>query len=140
MIIIKVLNVSMDQKGIATADLLFATLIAVVIFASLLSTIGNEVAMTQTGDLGQARMIGERLASSISTVFINGNGYTMNITLPNEINYNLNVNNSGLFVIFNGKQVKINLIPKANISSVNMTQGQKYLIKNNNGTITFTLI
>jgi len=130
----------MDQKGIATADLLFATLIAVVIFASLLSTIGNEVAMTQTGDLGQARMIGERLASSISTVFINGNGYTMNITLPNEINYNLNVNNSGLFVIFNGKQVKINLIPKANISSVNMTQGQKYLIKNNNGTITFTLI
>lgn len=130
----------MDQKGIATADLLFATLIAVVIFASLLSTIGNEVAMTQTGDLGQARMIGERLASSISTVFINGNGYSMNITLPNEINYNLNVNNSGLFVIFNGKQVKINLIPKANISSVNMTQGQKYLIKNNNGTITFTLI
>lgn len=130
----------MDQKGIATADLLFATIIAIVIFASLISTIGNEVAMTQTGDLGQARMIGERLASSINTVFINGNGYTMNITLPNDINYNLNINNSGLFVISNAKQLKINLIPKANISSVNMTQGQKYLIKNNNGTITFTLI
>lgn len=130
----------MDQKGIATADLLFATLIAIVIFASLISSVSNEMNKTQTGDLGQARMIGERLASSISTVFINGNGYTMNTTLPNNINYNLNVNNSGLFVIFNGKQVKINLIPKANISSVNMTQGQKYIIKNNNGTITFTSI
>ena len=130
----------MDQKGIATADLLFATLIAIVIFASLISSVSNEMNKTQTGDLGQARMIGERLASSINTVFINGNGYTMNTTLPNNINYNLNVNNSGLFVIFNGKQVKINLIPKANISSVNMTQGQKYIIKNNNGTITFTLI
>ncbi|MDP3035879.1 MAG: hypothetical protein Q8M97_12350 [Methanobacteriaceae archaeon] len=131
---------SMDQKGIATADLLFATLIAIVIFASLISSVSNEMNKTQTGDLGQARMIGERLASSINTVFINGNGYTMNTTLPNNINYNLNVNNSGLFVIFNGKQVKINLIPKANISSVNMTQGQKYIIKNNNGTITFTSI
>lgn len=130
----------MDQKGIATADLLFATLIAIVIFASLISSVSNEMNKTQTGDLGQARMIGERLASSINTVFINGNGYTMNTTLPNNINYNLNVNNSGLFVIFNGKQVKINLIPKANISSVNMTQGQKYIIKNNNGTITFTSI
>ncbi|MDP3623353.1 MAG: hypothetical protein Q8R66_05410 [Methanobacteriaceae archaeon] len=131
---------SMDQKGIATADLLFATLIAIVIFASLISSVSNEMNKTQTGDLGQARMIGERLASSINTVFINGNGYTMNTTLPNNINYNLNVNNSGLFVIFNGKKVKINLIPKANISSVNMTQGQKYIIKNNNGTITFTSI
>ncbi|MDO9045696.1 MAG: hypothetical protein Q7U35_10390 [Methanobacteriaceae archaeon] len=131
---------SMDQKGIATADLLFATLIAIVIFASLISSVSNEMNKTQTGDLGQARMIGERLASSINLVFINGNGYSMNTTLPNNINYNLNVNNSGLFVIFNGKQVKINLIPKANISSVNMTQGQKYIIKNNNGTITFTLI
>lgn len=130
----------MDQKGIATADLLFATLIAIVIFASLISSVSNEMNKTQTGDLGQARMIGERLASSINTVFINGNGYTMNTTLPNNINYNLNVNNSGLFVIFNGKKVKINLIPKANISSVNMTQGQKYIIKNNNGTITFTSI
>ncbi|MDO9627359.1 MAG: hypothetical protein Q7I96_07030 [Methanobacteriaceae archaeon] len=130
----------MDQKGIATADLLFATLIAIVIFASLISSVNNEMNKTQTGDLGQARMIGERLASSINTVFINGNGYTMNTTLPNNINYNINVNNSGLLVIFNGKQVKINLIPKANISSVNMTQGQKYIIKNNNGTITFTSI
>lgn len=129
-----------DQKGIATADLLFATLIAIVIFASLISSVSNEMNKTQTGDLGQARMIGERIASSINTVFINGNGYTMNTTLPNDINYNLNVNNSGLFVIFKGNQVKINLIPKVNISSVNMTQGQKYMIKNNNGTITFTLI
>jgi hypothetical protein len=132
--------VPIDQKGIATADLLFATLIAIVIFASLISSVSNEMNKTQTGDLGQARMIGERIASSINTVFINGNGYTMNTTLPNDINYNLNVNNSGLFVIFKGNQVKINLIPKVNISSVNMTQGQKYMIKNNNGTITFTLI
>jgi len=55
-----VINVSMDQKGIATADLLFATLIAIVIMGTMISTISNEMNKSQSGDFGAIRLVGEK--------------------------------------------------------------------------------
>ncbi|PKL66744.1 MAG: hypothetical protein CVV28_09525 [Methanobacteriales archaeon HGW-Methanobacteriales-1] len=133
----------MDQKGIATADLLFATLIAIVIMASMVSTIGNEVSKSQSGDLGTIRVVGEKVAETVNIVYTNGNGYAMNLTLTNvtnSSNYTIGVSNGGVLVNYQGKTININTLPKINVTSVNMTQGKKYLVKNNNGTITFTLI
>lgn len=138
-----VINVSMDQKGIATADLLFATLIAIVIMASMVSTIGNEASKSQSGDLGTIRVVGEKVAETVNIVYTNGNGYAMNLTLTNvtnSSNYTIGVSNGGVLVNYQGKTININTLPKINVTSVNMTQGKMYLVKNNNGTITFTLL
>ncbi|MBI4812850.1 MAG: hypothetical protein HY802_00210, partial [Methanobacterium sp.] len=88
---------SMDQKGIATADLLFATLIAIVIMGSMVSTINNEMNKSQSGDLGTIRVVGEKVAQTVNTVYTNGNGYNMNLTLTNVTNvsnYTIGVDNS----------------------------------------------
>jgi hypothetical protein len=133
----------MDQKGIATADLLFATLIAIVIMGSMVSTINNEMNKSQSGDLGTIRVVGEKVAQTVNTVYTNGNGYNMNLTLTNVTNvsnYTIGVDNSGVSVYYSGKVIKINTIPNSNVSSINLTQGKMYSVKNNNGTITFTLI
>jgi len=133
----------MDQKGIATADLLFATLIAIVIMGSLVSSINNEMNKSQSGDLGTIRVIGEKVAQTVNVVYTNGNGYNMNLTLTNvtnSSNYTISVNNSGVAVNYNGKTININTIPKTNVTSANLTQGKRYLVKNVNGTISFTMI
>jgi len=138
-----VINVSMDQKGIATADLLFATLIAIVIMATMISTISNEMNKTQSGDFGAIRVVGEKVAQTVNTVYTNGNGYSMNLTMTNVTNsssYTIRVNNSGVLVNYTGKTVNINIVPKTNITTATMTQGQKYAVRNINGTISFTQI
>ena len=106
----------MDQKGIATADLLFATLIAIVIMGSLVSSINNEISKSQSGDLGNIRVIGEKVAESVNIVYTNGNGYNMNLTLTNvtnSSNYTISVDNNGVKVNYNGKIINISTIPKS---------------------------
>jgi len=129
-----------DNKGIATADLLFATLIFLIIAVGFVNMISSEMTKTNTSELGKARMLGERIAETINTVYINGNGYAINITLPTDYAFTARVDNTTrtLIITYNGKTTNMTLIPTS-ISNVNMTTGQRYIIKNQNGTITFTL-
>lgn len=130
----------MDSKGIASVDLLLATLVAFVIFGSFVSLISTETGNVQTSELAQTRVIGERIASTINTVYTSGNGYTVNMTLPNDnLTYTAQVKTNGtLTMTYNGQSFDILLTPRTNISAVTMTHGQRYKITNNNGTITFT--
>lgn len=133
----------MDQKGIATADLLFATLIAIVIMASMVATISNETSKSQSGDLGNVRIISEKVAESVNIVYTNGPGYALNLTLTNvstTSNYTITVDNDGVLANFTGKTIKINIIPKTNVSTVTLNQGQKYMVQNINGSINITAI
>jgi hypothetical protein len=134
---------TMDQKGIATADLLFATLIAIVIMASMVATISNETSKSQSGDLGNVRIISEKVAESVNIVYTNGPGYALNLTLTNvstTSNYTITVDNDGVLANFTGKTIKINIIPKTNVSTVTLNQGQKYMVQNINGSINITAI
>ncbi len=132
---------SLDSKGQASAELILATVVFMVIALSLFQLASAEMDKTDTGNLGQARMIGESLAETINTVYINGPGYSANISLPNDFTYTASVvpgtGNSTLYVNYSNQIIPIKLIP-TNINSKTMNSGQTYIIKNNNGTIAFT--
>lgn len=130
----------LDDKGIASAELIFATLIFLIVITSLLNLTSTEMTKNQTAELGEVRIAGERIASAINTVFINGPGYAANVTLPSDLTFTADVSTNGsLTMNYKGNSTVIKLIPK-NVTSVTMNPGQKYLIKNVNGTITFTLL
>lgn len=139
--VIEEINLNLDNRGIATVDLLFATLIFLIIVVGFVNLISSEMDKTQAGELGKARMLGERIAEAINTVYINGRGYSVNLTLPSDFNFTAYVNSAGyVTVTYKGNNTTINLISKSNLTNVTMTTGQRYQVKNNNGTITFTLL
>ena len=132
---------SLDSKGQASAELILATVVFMVIALSLIQLASSEMDKTSAGNLGQARMVGEAMAETINTVYINGPGYSINMTLPNNFTYTASVvpgtGNSTLYINYSNQIIPIKLIP-SNISSKNMNSGQTYIVKNNNGTIVFT--
>lgn len=130
-----------DNQGVATVDLLFATLIAMIIIGSLISIIGGETDRAATSELGRARMVGERVATTINTVYTNGRGYSANITIPSDMDIKVDVTTNGwVKVNYAGSTIDIRLVPKTNINSVTMNKGEKYTAFNDNGTIKFTKI
>ena len=76
----------LDKKGQASAELILATVVFLVIAGSLISLTSSEMDKADVGNLGQARMTGEALAETINTVYINGPGYSANLTLQNLSN------------------------------------------------------
>ena len=129
----------MDEKGQASAELIFVTLIVIVIAAGLVNFISNETNQNQTGNLGQARMAGENIAEVLNTVYDNGPGYTINLTIPATPTLSAFVNSNSLLILCAGQNISINTIP-TNINSATLNSGHKYNITNNNNTIQFNQI
>ena len=131
---------SLDSKGQASAELILATVVFMVIALSLFQLVSSGMDKTDSGNLGQVRMIGESVAETINTVYINGPGYSANITLPSSpANYTVNVNSNGnLSVLYHTNNITIKLIPTKITSSGAMTSGTTHQVTNNNGTIKFT--
>ena len=71
----------LDNKGQASAEFIFITLIAVIVIGSLVSVIGSNQAKTQVGDLGAATVMGQKIAETVNTAYINGNGYSLTLNL-----------------------------------------------------------
>ncbi|MGZ7046974.1 MAG: hypothetical protein ACXVHP_01670 [Methanobacterium sp.] len=121
---------------------MLVTLIFLIIAGSLINLTGSAVDKTQTGTLGEIRMIGERIAETVNTVYLNGNGYSINMTLPNttdhKTNYMANVttinNTAYVKMQYGPNYINIKLIP-INVQSVNMNNGMKYNVTNENGII-----
>lgn len=137
------MEIILDDKGIASAELIFVTLIFLIIAGSIINLTGSAVDKTQTGTLGEVRMIGERIAETINTVHLNGNGYSINMTLPNTTNNKTNytvivnsINNTAYVKMVYGSNITIKLIP-TNVQSVVMDSGHKYKVFNDNGLIKF---
>ena len=70
-----------DDKGQASAEFIFITFIVIVLVGGLVSMVGSNQVKTQAGDVGGARVMGEKIAETINTVYINGNGYSINMNL-----------------------------------------------------------
>lgn len=131
----------MDFKGQISVDLLFATLIAIIIVGSFVALITGGTEKTQTAEFGRARMVGERIAEAINTVYINGRGYNLNLTMPatSDLDMTADVTSTGYVnVAYQGRTTSIRLIPRTNITSATLSSGNVYNIRNNNGTITIT--
>lgn len=130
-----------DNRGLASAELLFVTLIFLIMAGGLINLANSEMGITETGNLGEVRMIGERIAEVINTAYINGNGYSINMSLPNDFNYTACINSGGFINMkYNNQNITVKVLPVDKIQDITMTNGQRYAVKNNNGTITFTLI
>ncbi|MGZ7096031.1 MAG: hypothetical protein ACXVHU_06125 [Methanobacterium sp.] len=118
-----------------------------IIAGSLINLTGSAVDKTQTGTLGEIRMIGERIAETVNTVYLNGNGYSINMTLPNTTNNKSNYmaivnstnNTASVKMQYGSSYINIKLIP-INVQSVVMNNGHKYKVYNDNGTIKFSAL
>ncbi len=141
-----------DNKGQASAEFIFVTLIVIIIIGGLVSTIGSTQNKTQTGDLGGARVMGEKIAETVNTVYINGNGYAidMNLTTLNQsmtstaypFGFTASISNSSgrgvVTVTSGGSSVGVNLIPMKFNGTSNLDNNNLYHVKNINGTIQIT--
>ena len=129
----------MDEKGFGSIEFLFVTLIALIMIAGLSSMVSSETIQTQTGDIAQTRMTGEKMAEIINTVYMNGAGYTIGLSVPSSTTVYIN-NPSGSLSIYsakNGANISIKIIPK-NIQNSTLTAGNNYNVTHaSNGTIMF---
>jgi len=126
-----------DNRGFASAEFIFITLIALIIMAGMITLISSEMDKTQTGDLGQARILGEKIATTINTVYANGNGYSIDLLMP-ATPFNVSVT-PGYVNVFNTSRnvnITIKLIAQ-NITTSTLNRNSKYHVINN-GTIIFT--
>ncbi|OEC84877.1 MULTISPECIES: hypothetical protein [Methanobacterium] len=130
----------LDKNGQASAELIFVTVIFLVIAAGMIQLTGSEMNKADTGSIAQVRMIGESVAETINTVYINGNGYSINLTMPNKtFDYTAYVSGAGnISMEYNNQNITIKLIPVNSTEPVTISPGQSYIVKNVNGTITFT--
>lgn len=91
-------------------------------------------------ELGNARMIGENVAETLNKVYAGGNGHSIYLKMPENINgknYEVIVNSTGTYVKINGltgKSFKTPHLISNSISlkneAVTLQNNQAYLIKN----------
>ena len=139
----------LDNKGQASAEFIFVTLVAIIVIGSLISVIGNNQAKTVSGDVGGATVMGQKIAETINTAYINGNGYSLTLNLS-TLNTGMNSttlpfaftaaisNSTGTGVVTvttGGNNINVNLIPKKFSGTSNLNNNQVYTVTNVNGTI-----
>ncbi len=134
----------LDNRGLASAELLFVMLIALIIIGGMVSLINTQMDNTQTGDLGVARIQGEKIATAVDTAYKNGKGYSIDISFPsgeNFVNFTAYVTNDGyVTVVYPGKTpMKIKLTTTKIFTNYTLSSSNKYRIVNN-GNITITSI
>lgn len=126
----------LDDRGMATAELIFVTFIALVVIGAMLSMVNDEMNQNQVGNLAEARMAGENIASALNTVYINGNGYSVTIRLDPDPPYKAVITGANNITIFaEGGNVTIPIIARGFNSTYNLTSGKNYQISKNNGLI-----
>ena len=132
-------SMKLDNKGMATAELLFVTLIALVVIGAMLSLVSNELSQEQTASLGEARITGENIAQALNTVYNGGNGSTVDIRLDPDPSFMAVIQNgtTDLTLFTGGKNVTIKIIPRDfNNGTYTLYSGSNYRIINNNNTLT----
>lgn len=134
----------MENRGVMTVDLIFATLLIIVIAGSIITVVSDRTnSVSQTEELSKARMTADNVAEAINKVYSGGTGHSANISLPENITnkeYCVNVNSSGVYVKIGGMIGQAHIIPKKvsnsyllDESEINMQCGSTYSIKNVNG-------
>jgi hypothetical protein len=141
-----------DNKGQFSAEFIFVTLIVLVIMGGFISLIGSTQDKAQTGDTGGARVLGEKIAETINTAYINGDGYSIDLDLRtlnqalsssgSAFSFTATITNSSsngmVTVTTGGKNVNVNLIPKKFNGTLTLNNNNLYHVKNVNGTIQIT--
>ncbi|AUB56518.1 MAG: hypothetical protein KO318_00840 [Methanobacterium sp.] len=139
-------KLGLDKKGQASAELLFITFIFLIVIGGILTLINSEMNQTQTGELGKARALGEKMAGAINAVNVAGSGYSVNFTIPANVTNPasviiINSTTQSVDMIYNDNKVSIKVIPKnlATFTTTTSTTTDKIInIKNQDGNIVFS--
>lgn len=134
----------MDSKGIITVELIFSSMVLMILIGCILSIVSERMdTVSSTDELGKARMTAENVAEAINKAYSGGNGQIITLNLPATINkkeYKLKVNSSGVFILIDGNIGKSQVNPNKFSyndeliqSTVIMHGGHNYLIKNMKG-------
>jgi len=135
----------LEKKGQISAEFLFITFIVLIVMAGMLSLVTDGMDKTSTADMAKARVVGEKFASAINAVYVAGSGYSANFTISGDLTdpastFTINDATNTVDVAFNGKTVKIRVVPTSLTSfTVTSASADKVItISNQNGTIKFT--
>ena len=134
----------MDNRGVMAVDLIFATLLIIIVAGSIITVVSDRIdTASQAEELSKARMTANNIAEAINKVYSSGTGHSVNISLPNNITdkeYYINVNSSGAYVTIGGMIGKAYITPKKisnsyqlHESKITMHSSSRYLIRNVNG-------
>ena len=141
----------MDSKGIINIELLFCTLIIILLLIINFPLIEQNLdSNMEIDDENEGRFLLNHIANSINEVNSKGYGFNTKIKLPQSINgnrYSILVNKNEVIIEFNNKKGKSNINPiklvdtnNKTIDNVQLYNGRAYLIKktliNNNHTNT----
>ena len=111
-----------------------------ILLVGLSNLVSSESSQVQTGNIAQSRMTGEKIAEIINTVYINGIGYTISVTIPSTMTVYTN-NPAGFISVYSsntGTNISIKVIPK-NIQTSILNGGNMYNVTHNaSDTITFS--
>jgi uncharacterized protein (UPF0333 family) len=130
----------MDSKGIINLELLFSTLIIILLliinFPMIEENLNSNIEIEENNE---CRLLLNHIANSINEVNSRGYGFNKKIKLPESINenhYSIVVKNNEIIVEFNNKKGKsqinpINLVDANNktMDSVQLFKGRTYLIE-----------
>ncbi len=138
-------ELDLDKQGQVSAELLFISLIVLVVMVGMLNLMSGEINQTSTGELGKARVLGEKMSGAINAVYTGGSGYSANFTITAgitapESTIQVNDTSDTVDVIYNGNKVSIHVIPKnlTNFETSTSSDTDKIItIKNDKGKITF---
>jgi len=138
-----------DDKGQFSAEFILISLIVLIILGGLISLIGSTMDKTQTADNGGARIMGEKIAETINTAYVGGDGYSIDMdlrTMNQELSstgspfsFTATITNTStgyvVAVTNSGVSSSVNLIPKKFNGTATLTNNNLYHVKNVNGTI-----
>jgi len=131
----------MDERGVLSAELILVTLLAILVVSSLIPLINNRMdAAAKTNELGNARMLAENVAELINKVYSGGNGHSITLCLPEDINgknFSVIVNSTGTYVKIDGMVGKSFSVPykisdstKLENKEIEIFNGHNYTISN----------
>ena len=124
-----------------TVEFVLASFIILLISSSIISIVFERMSTASSiEEFGNARMISEKVAETINTVYSNGNGHSIILNLPSNISnqkYEIKVNSSGVYIFIGGMVGKSYINPKKfaktnkfKEDTVLMQGNRSYLIKN----------
>lgn len=130
----------MDSSGALSVDFILSILMVILISIGLISTISDRMDQVQeTEKLSQARILTEKLASTINNVQTHKGKeiiYKMPESVGNTSNYKVSVNSTGVYIEIDNMKGKsetypVRIVNGLNKAEITMVPGKSYLIKNN---------
>ena len=130
----------MDSKGIINIELLFCTLIMVLLLIITLPMIDENLnSNKELNENGEARFLLNHITNSINEVNSKEEGFNKRIKLPESVNgnyYSILIDNKEVIIEFNNKKGKSNISPIKLVDANNKTldnaqlyNGRTYIIK-----------